>query len=65
LVLERRVISAKCLPLVQEPGSGSLTGLYGGFTLEQPPAYSARLLTGHDFDPYANWHYARHRWISL
>jgi hypothetical protein len=51
VVFERSVISAKCLPLVQVPGSGSLTGLYGGFALEQPLASSAQLVTGYNFDP--------------
>jgi hypothetical protein len=66
-VLERRVILAPGLPLplVQDSGDGSLTGFSKGFALEQHPAYSARLLTGHDFDPYAYWHSARHRWISF
>jgi hypothetical protein len=58
-VLERRQVSATGRPWAVDPATGSLTDGEG-----RPSAYGTSLLTGHHWDPYTQWHYARHRWIS-
>jgi hypothetical protein len=58
-VLERRQISATGRSWAVDPATGSLTEGEG-----RPSAYGSSLLTGHHWDPYTQWHCARHRWIS-
>jgi hypothetical protein len=73
VVRERRSLSATGLPLQVDPDTGSLTSvLFPGIDPEPSAsdsglpssAHGLPLLTGHAWDPYAQGHYAWHRWIS-